>query len=230
MKTQLLRKLSLSAGFLAGYFTVYAQETKNIPNQGKNLTIAVVDMSEVYDKHHETKKLIEDFQILAKQGNEEIEKEMQEAEKLFKERDELLKKLNNPATPDAIKKELEQKVACLDEEIAKKGREINDHRQKMEENLSQRRNATLEKQFDGIVAVAETEAKKRGFDIVLNKASVLYSKPEIDITNEVIEVINKPAAKNNKTSEAANKPVAKDGKEVEVVNKTTVKANAVSAK
>lgn len=230
MKTQLLKKLSLSAGFLAGYFTVYAQEMKNIPNQGKNLTIAVVDMSEVYDKHHETKKLTENFQLLVKQGEEELEKKMQEVKKLFDERDELLKKLNNPATPDATKKELEQKVTCLDEGIAKKGREINDHRQKIEENLGQRRNATLEKQYNDIVAVVEKEAKKRGFDIVLNKSSVLYSKPEIDITNEVIEVINKPAAKNNKTSEAANKPVAKDGKEVEVVNKPTVKANAVSAK
>ena len=189
MKKQMLKKLSLSAGILAGSFVACASEAKST---------YVVDMAKVYDNFYKTKPAQESFQLLAKQAQEEFEKMMQEGKKLFDERETLIKKINNPANSETIKKDLENQIKTQEDKINKKGEEINRFRQEKDEKLEQQRQAILEEHFKEINAGIENLAKQKNTDVILNKASVLYSKPEFDITNEVIQVVNKPAEKTNK--------------------------------
>ena len=194
----MLKKMSLSAGFLAGCFVACANEAKNT---------YVVDMAKVYDSFYKTKPAQENFQMLAKQAQDEFEKMMNEGKKLFDEREELIKKINNPANSEAVKKDLEKQIAALEEKINKKGEEINRFRQEKDEKLDQQRQAILAEHFKEINAGVENLAKQKNADIIINKAGLLYSKPEFDITNEVIQVVNKPAEKNSKTT--AKEPVKK---------------------
>ena len=84
MEKQMLKKLSLGAGVLAGCFMAYANEAKNT---------YVVDMAKVYDNFYKTKPAQENFQMLAKQAQDEFEKMMNEGKALFDEREALVKKI-----------------------------------------------------------------------------------------------------------------------------------------
>ena len=90
-------------------------------------------------------------------------------------------------------KDLEKQIAAAEEKINKKGEEINRFRQEKDEKLEQQRQAILSEHFNEINAGIKILAEQKNADIILNKASILYSKPEFDITNEVIQVVNKPA-------------------------------------
>lgn len=186
MEKQMLKKLSLGAGFLVGCFMTYAHEAKNV---------CVVDMAKVYERYYKTKPAQDNFQMLAKQAQNEFEKMMQEGKPLFEEREALIKKINNPANSEAVRKDLEKQIVALEEKIQKKGEEINRFRQEKDAKLDQQRQAILAEHFKEINASVESLAKQKNADMVLNKAGVLFAKPEFDITDEVIQVVNKPAEK-----------------------------------
>lgn len=169
-------------------------------NKKAGLNICVVDMPKAYGDFHKTEPAQKNFQMLANEAQKEIEKMMQEGKKLFDERDDLIKKINNPANSEATKQTLEKQLAANEDQINKKGEEINRFRQEKDEKLEQQRQAILAEHFKEISAGIESVAKQKNADFVLNKASVLYSRPEFDITDEVIKVINKPAEKNNKSA------------------------------
>ena len=191
MEKQILKKLSLGAGFLAGCFVACANEAKNT---------YVVDMAKVYDSFYKTKPAQENFKMLAKQAQDEFEKMMKEGKTLFDEREALIKKINNPANSEAVRKDLEKQITTLEEKIDKKGEEINRFRQEKDEKLEQQRQAILSEHFKEINAGIENLAKQKNADVILNKGGVLYSKVEFDLTDEVIQVVNKPAEKTNKST------------------------------
>ena len=192
MKKDMFKKLGLGAGLIAGCLTSLKAETV------KNLF--TVDMAKVYDNFYKTKPAQENFQLLAKQAQEEFERMMQEGKKLFDQRQDLINKVSNPACTEATKKDLEKQIAALDETINKKGEEINNFRQEKDAKLDQQRQAILAEHFKEINAGIESLAKTKNADFILNKAggSVLYSKPEYDLTDEVITIVNKPAKANDK--------------------------------
>ena len=193
MEKNMFKKLGLGAGLIAGCLTSLKAETvKNI---------FTVDMAKVYDNFYKTKPAQENFQLLAKQAQEEVERMMQEGKKLFDQRQDLINKVTSPACTEATKKDLEKQIVALDETINKKGEEINNFRQEKDVKLDQQRQAILSEHFKEINAGIESLAKTKNADFILNKAggSVLYSKPEYDLTDEVITIVNKPAKANEKS-------------------------------
>ena len=165
--------------------------------------------------------------MLAKQVQDEIEKMMQEGKKLFDEREALINKINNLANSEAVKKDLEKQISAVQEKINKKGEEINRFRQEKDEKLDQRRQAILTDHFNEINAVIENLAKQKNADVILNKVGILYSKPEFDITNEVIQIVNKPAEKNNKYDKSNIKKDSKSNTKAEKeISKSAEKGSA----
>lgn len=199
MEKQILKELGLGAGILAGCFVACANEAKNT---------YVVDMAKVYDNFYQTKPAQEKFQVLVKQTQDATGKMMEEGKKLFEEREELIKKRNNPANSESVNKKIEEDIKICEGKIDKKGEELNRFRQEQDEKLEQQRQAILSEHFKEINAGIEALAKQKNADLVLNKAGVLYSKPEFDITDEVIKTVNKPA--NNKLAKEVNKAKGKE--------------------
>ncbi|MFQ6723683.1 MAG: OmpH family outer membrane protein [Opitutales bacterium] len=172
----------------------------SLNTMGDDQKIYAVDLSEVYEHFYKTKSAQENFQLLVKQSQEGLEKLMQEGKLLFDEREILVKKRENPANSKEINEKLEKELANLDEKINKKGEEINMYRAENERKLGEKRQAVMDEHFKEIQAGIEVLAKDKEADIIVNKAAmgVLYAKPKYDLTQDVIEVVNKAAPKTNK--------------------------------
>ncbi len=172
----------------------------SLNTMGDDQKIYAVDLSEVYEHFYKTKSAQENFQLLVKQSQDGLEKLMQEGKVLFDERENLIKKRENPANSKEINEKLEKELTNLDEKINKKGEEINTYRAENERKLGEKRQAVMDEHFKEIQAGIEVLAKEKEADIIVNKAAmgVLYAKPKYDLTQEVIAVVNKAAPKINK--------------------------------
>lgn len=162
-----------------------------------NQKIYAVDLSEVYEHFYKTKSAQENFQLLVKQSQDGLEKLMQEGKVLFDERDVLVEKRKNPANSKEVNEKLDKELASLDEKINKKGEEVNVYRAENERKLGEKRQAVMDEHFKEIQAGIEVLAKEKEADIIVNKAAmgVLYAKPNYDLTQAVISVVNKAAPK-----------------------------------
>lgn len=184
----MLKKISLIAmGVIAA----------SINCKGDDQKIYAVDLSEVYEHFYKTKSAQENFQLLVKQSQDGLEKLMQEGKLLFDERNTLIKKRENPANSKEANEKLDKDLASLDEKINKKGEEINLYRAENERKLEEKRQAVMDEHFKEIQAGIDVLAKEKEADIIVNKAAmgVLYVKSKYDLTQDVIEVVNKSAPK-----------------------------------
>lgn len=206
MSNNILKKAGIGASLMIGFLTGL-----KAADQQK---IFVVDMAEVYDKFYKTEPAQKNFQILANQAKTEFDKKVQEGRKFFDERQALVSKYENPTLSEAAKKDLEKQIDALDEKINQKTEEINRFRMEQDEKLNQQRQAILAEHLKEINTNIETLAKSKNVDIILNKGNggVLYAKEEFELTKEVIELVNKPAAKSGKhevkSAASAAKPVS----------------------
>lgn len=205
MSNNILKKAGIGASLMIGFLTGL-----KAADQQK---IFVVDMAEVYDKFYKTEPAQKNFQILANQAKTEFDKKVQEGRKFFDERQALVSKYENPTLSEAAKKDLEKQIDALDEKINQKTEEINRFRMEQDEKLNQQRQAILAEHFKEINTNIETLAKSKNIDIILNKAGgVLHANEKFDLTQEVIEAVNKPAAKSGthgvKSAASAAKPVS----------------------
>lgn len=206
MSNNILKKAGIGASLMIGFLTGL-----KAADQQK---IFVVDMAEVYDKFYKTEPAQKNFQILANQAKTEFDKKVQEGRKFFDERQALVSKYENPTLSEAAKKDLEKQIDALDERINQKTEEINRFRMEQDEKLNQQRQAILAEHLKEINTNIETLAKSKNVDIILNKGNggVLYAKEEFELTKEVIELVNKPAAKSGKhevkSAASAAKPVS----------------------
>ncbi len=206
MSNNILKKAGIGASLMIGFLTGL-----KAADQPK---IFVVDMAEVYDKFYKTEPAQKNFQILANQAKTEFDKKVQEGRKFFDERQALVSKYENPTLSEAAKKDLEKQIDALDERINQKTEEINRFRMEQDEKLNQQRQAMLAEHLKEINTDIETLAKSKNVDIILNKGNggVLYAKEEFELTKEVIELVNKPAAKSGKhevkSAASAAKPVS----------------------
>lgn len=169
----------------------------SLNTRGDDQKIYAVDLGEVYEHFYKTKSAQENFQLLVKQSQDGLEKLMQEGKLLFNERETLMKKRENPANSKEINEKLEKDLANLDAKINQKGEEINNYRAENERKLGEKRQAVMDEHFKEIQAGIEILAKEKEADIIVNKAAmgVLYAKPKYDLTQQVIEVVNKAAPK-----------------------------------
>ncbi|MDR0646997.1 MAG: OmpH family outer membrane protein [Puniceicoccales bacterium] len=158
-------------------------------------TIYAVNMAEVYDNFYKGKEARSSFEILTKQVQDEIEKMMQEGRNIIERIQSAQKKLDGSAALDEQTKEkILAELNAEGENLRKKEIEIHQFRQDKDDSLSQKRQAVLSEHFKELNAHIANLAKQKGADFVLNSAGmgVLYTKPEYDLTKEVIEIANKP--------------------------------------
>ncbi|MDR0755661.1 MAG: OmpH family outer membrane protein [Puniceicoccales bacterium] len=159
-------------------------------------TIYTVNMAEVYDNFYKGKEARDSFEILTKQAQDEIEKMMQEGRNIIEKIQSLQKKLNDVALDEQAKEKIYAELNTEGENLHKKEVAINQFRQDKDDSLTQKRQAVLTEHFKELNAHIANLAKQKDADFVLNSAGmgVLYTKPEYDLTQEVIEIANKPVS------------------------------------
>lgn len=163
------------------------------------MKVGVVDMNRIFTEYNKTKRAQADYLVVEKAVNKDLEDRLallkQEVEKVNQLDAELEKNELSEAALLAKKKEREEDVAKakkMDEEIS----EFRSSKQKkfQDEFLEKRKEIISE-----IMKVIDEQTQIRGFDLVLDKSGlsagavpvVLYTRPEFDVSNDIIAILNK---------------------------------------
>jgi outer membrane protein len=177
-----------------------------LPAQAQNApVILVVDVGAVFNGSSEAQAAQLKFTSAVEAANKEITAKIQDATAVAKDAQDLNSKANDPAlTPDAraqYQKDLDVKKKQFDDAQ----QEIAGFKQSMEQELQDRRQTIVQTQFDAIKVVVIDIAKKRRASLVLNSSglSVVYFDPSMDITKDVLAVLNAGAAATTATTPAA---------------------------
>jgi len=163
--------------FLIGTPFFACAQTK--PGTAKEFKIGYVDVKEVFDECTETqqatlslKKQIELRQASLQKEEEEItmlQNELREKEVVLSETEK-----------DKRKKEIEARIAALQREAAAAKEEITAEERDLTNTI-----------VDSIKKVITGIAKADGFGLVLEKNSILYAESGTDLTDKVVEKLNK---------------------------------------
>lgn len=148
--------------------------------QQRMIRIAVVNTQEVFDKYLKTQeaqaKLNEEISKLEEQGKKMSEDLRTLQEKYDKQRIFI----------DDKKKEQE-----MLQQIEQKKAEIRQFIQSGQQQLDQKRQELTEPIIKEIDQVVQQIGKDEGFDLIVDKIATLYVNPQIDITEKVIQILNR---------------------------------------
>ncbi len=188
-----MKKLALVLGMLAVVAGSLFAEAKNA---------VVLDMNQVLASFSKTIAVKEEveadgkFAETTQQSN--IDKFNKQREQLAKAVENLKTTKNNPTLSKAAVAKAEAEVEKLYTEVAKAEQELRKNQQEMREFLqkkfAEKTNVILK---EDILPRIKELAKKHNAEIVLNRANVFYVEESADITQELIDLLNKafPASK-----------------------------------
>src|SRR5437660_8361013 len=199
----------LSALMLAFPVAVFAQGT---------LKIGTVDMQRAFKEYTKTKEAEAKINDAKNAARKEYDDRAEDYKKALDEINNLNKQLESPALSADRKT---QTAKDRDDKIAKiknMEREISDFRQTRERQLQEQLMRMREGIVKEITDVVMEKVKANNFDLVFDKSGMsingvpvlMYSHDNVDFTNDVIAVLNKPGratastASNKKTAASAS--------------------------
>ncbi len=205
----------LSALMLAFPVAVFAQGT---------LKIGTVDMQRAFKEYNKTKDAEAKINDAKNAARKEYDDRAEDYKKALDEINNLNKQLESPAL-SADKKT--QTAKDRDDKIAKiknMEREISDFRQTRERQLQEQLMRMREGIVKEITDVVMEKVKANNFDLVFDKSGMsingvpvlMYSHDNVDFTNDVIAVLNKPGratASTEKTRTTASATPARAAKQ-----------------
>ncbi len=179
------------------------------PSAHAQLKIGIVDMNAVFMSYYKTKDA--EAKINAQKGDakKELDQRLEVLKKSMDEINKLNQDVDKPElskdAKEKAKKQLEDKVA----EARNLDREIGEFRQGKERGLQEQFLRMRKDIIDDIMAVVNEKVKAGSYDLVFDKSGasmgqipvLLYSRNDMDFSNEIITQLNKTAPK---PSSAAN--------------------------
>jgi len=164
------------------------------------LKIGTVDMNRAFKEYNKTKDAEAKINDAKNQAKKEYDDRADTYKKSLDEVNNLNKQLDSPALSAEKKaqtaKERDDKIA----NIKNMEREINEFRQTRERQLQEQAMRMREGIVKEITDVVNEKVKAGGLDLVFDKSGMslngvpllMYSKENVDFTNDVITVLNKP--------------------------------------
>lgn len=157
--------------FAAGIFSGVAIETAS----AKEYKMGYVDLAKVFDEYKKTKESEKALEDKGKTKEAERNKMVEELRKLKDEQALLSEKAKG------------EKQAVIDSKI----KVLQDFDRVTRDALVKERNDMLGGILKDIEKVVADYAKANGYDIVLNSRMLLYGGTEYDMTNEILNKLNK---------------------------------------
>jgi Skp family chaperone for outer membrane proteins len=170
-------------------------------NLHAELKIGIVDMNHIFSEYEKTKKTQVEYEVLEKNANKELDARIDQLKKEVESIDKLTADLEKPDLSNDVRsakqKEREVKIA----EAKKLDEETVAFRSTKEKKFQEEFSKTRKIIIDEIMTVVNEQTKIRGFDLVFDKSGlsagaipvVLYARPDLDISTEVIAILNKKA-------------------------------------
>lgn len=192
-----MRKLVLSclatAAFVAfGSSSAHAQ-----------LKLGIVDMNSVFTAYYKTK----DAEAKLNEARAAAKKELDDRLETLKKSMDEINKLNQEVEKPELSKDGKDKATKLRDERVNEARnldrEITEFRGTRERQLQEQFMRMRKDIVEDIMVAVNNKVKSAGFDIVLDKSGmsmgqvpvVLYSRGDLDFSNELISTLNKNAPK-----------------------------------
>ncbi|MCD4780774.1 MAG: OmpH family outer membrane protein [Candidatus Omnitrophica bacterium] len=139
--------------------------------------IAYVDLSRLFDEYHKTKSY-----------DKELEEKHRSLEKEAKEKVEKIKELNG-------RKALlnDDKKAEIDEELEALKADLMEFDRQSKTSLTKERNEKIREILLEIEKIVSNFAEKNKYDIILNDRVLIYGSPSIEVTEQILEILNDDA-------------------------------------
>ena len=147
-----------------------------------DLKIAYVDIGKVFDEYEKTKKYDQELQEAGKGKQEKRDAIVYEVRRL---RDEqaLLSEDKKKETQGAIESKL---------------KELEDFDGQAQKELSEKRNGVMKEVFTDIEDVVKRFGERKGYDLIFNERALLFKSVKYDVTNDILNELNKEYAKKKK--------------------------------
>lgn len=161
--------------------------------------LLVVDMAKLYDTYYKTVEQNAKIQADDQKAQEEVEKMNKEGNALVEEYKGLNDQSNNPALSNDAKAKAQAEAQKKLEAIQTKQRDVQTFIQNTRNSLGQRLNNFRAVALEEISKVASDIAKRKGSNVLLDKAgptgigisNLIYADASFDITDDVQKEINK---------------------------------------
>lgn len=165
----------------------------------QTIKVGVVDMARLFDAHYKTAEKNLVFQDEQERVKAEIQRLNDEGLALQEEAQGMAEQLNNPVLSDEAKAEIQGQAQQKVQEMQLKQQEMNTLVQNSSESLKQRIMNFRTLLMDEISQVATEVAQRQGITMLFDKSgpsllgmpAVLYAEDSLEITDEVLEEINK---------------------------------------
>jgi len=180
------------------------------------LKIGTVDMNRAFKEYNKTKDAEAKINDAKNQAKKEYDDRADTYKKSLDEVNNLNKQLDSPALSAEKKaqtaKERDDKIA----NIKNMEREINEFRQTRERQLQEQAMRMREGIVKEITDVVNEKVKANGLDLVFDRSGMslngvpllMYSKENVDFTNDVVTVLNKPGRASSVSVSASASPAA----------------------
>jgi len=163
------------AGLLLAKGVGWAEEVK----------IGVVDVNKIFSSYTKVAENQAEFDKFREERQADVQKKADAADKE-------IKLLQNKLDSKATKKEASDKITA---DIEKKRRDVLSLQQEIYQELQKKNRDLVEARVKEIEAAIAKLAKEKGYTVVINKEAVLYFFPgAADLSDQIIAVLNKPAA------------------------------------
>jgi len=153
---------------------LFSVQVLSLPALAQERKIAVISLSKAFDSYSKTKAVDEDLAKKAEKAKKETEKL---AEKINKARDEA----------QLLSKEAKDAKA---EEINKMMRELQDYEREAGVELRRQRDDMVKDIFKEMNDAITKYGKEKGFDIIFDDRVLLYANDSVDITADIINILN----------------------------------------
>ncbi len=165
--------------FLSLFFLL----TFSIPSKAE-VKVGVVDLYRVLNESEEGKKAVNELQSMFDSRQKTLEEKQKKIQNL---RDEYEKK-------KAVLSEEARK--SKEDEIERLGRELQRTAADYQLELQKKQNEITQSMLKEIRQIINDFAKKEGYSLILEKVEqiVIYSTPEVDITDKIIALFNQKTA------------------------------------
>jgi outer membrane protein len=173
------------------------------------MKLGTVDMNQVFTAYFKTK----DAEAKINDARAAAKKELDERLETLKKAMDEINKTNQEIEKPELSKDGKEKLSKQRDEKVQEARnldrEIAEFRQTRERQLQEQFMRMRKDIIDDIMKVVNEKVKAAGYDLVLDKTGVsmgqvpvvLYSRADLDFSNEIISILNKNAPK---PSSAAN--------------------------
>lgn len=163
--------------------------------------LGIVDMNAVFTSYYKTK----DAEAKLNDARAAAKKELDDRLETLKKAMDEINKLNQEVEKPELSKDGKEKAAKTRDEKVQEARnldrEISEFRGTRERQLQEQFMRMRKDIVDDIMKAVNDKVKASGYDVVLDKSGmsmgqipvILYSRPDMDFSNEIITALNKNA-------------------------------------